>query len=834
MRKFQWFGLILLMILSIQTKAQNGFNFSCARDTTIDGCANPCITLKARIPNVKASTNDYVINPLSGSGGCFAPYVAANAPGNAVSLTIDDTYSSVVNLPFPFPFYGDAASPYNSLVVSTNGYISFNASLAGGYSHWSQTVGNVPNTGYDASLVMGVFQDLDPAYTTSPNQLIKYDILGVAPYRRFVFSVYKAPLFSTTCQNLINNTHQIVLYEGLGIIEVFVNGVEQCPSWNQGRKMIGLQDATKTKGIMAPGRTSTGPNWGSTNMNESWRFVPASGPTLYRGVELYDLNGNLVAIGDTTADVNGTFEVSFPSVCPIGTTTYIVRSKYAQFNNPNSFVYGTDTVRVISNNPLSATSATSPASCATSGIGSAAVFATGAAGPFEYSANNGLTWQTSSVFNLPPGTYTIKYRVINTTCTGTTSVTISADPNLVAGTYAVSNVLCNGGSSGVINATGLNGTGVFQYSIDGGVTYQSSGTFSNLAAGTYNIRIRDNSGCTRDTTINISEPTVLSASASTSNATCSINPTGNITLEAQGGGTTYEYSIDGVNFQASPVFNVFDGSYVVSVRDNNGCIITLNQVVGLTNDLFLNTRTDTTICFGGSIALTTNSYAGATFDWAGQGLSSSTSQSPVATPTSLGINSYTVTATLGRCTATDVVNITVNSQVQVIAGSDQSVISGESVQLNGGVSGATNYLWTSNPSDATLTSTTILNPIATPPVTTTYTLTATNAAGCTASDDITITVIPYCIKVKNAFSPNGDGINDKWQIYDQYDCLSNITLTVFNRYGSKVFESRDYRNNWDGTYNGKPCPDGTYYGVIEFKLISGKKFTKKTDITIIR
>jgi gliding motility-associated-like protein len=326
----------------------------------------------------------------------------------------------------------------------------------------------------------------------------------------------------------------------------------------------------------------------------------------------------------------------------------------------------------------------------------------------------------------------------------------------------------------------------------------------------------------------------LSATASTSNATCSINPTGNITLEAQGGGTTYEYSIDGVNFQASPVFNVFDGSYVVSVRDNNGCIITINQVVGLTNDLFLNTRTDTTICFGGSIALTTNSYAGATFDWAGQGLSSSTSQSPVATPTSLGINSYTVTATLGRCTATDQVDITVNSQVQVIAGADQSIISGESVQLNGGVSGASNYLWGSNPSDATLTSTTILNPIATPPVTTTYTLTATNAAGCTASDDITVTVIPYCIKVKNAFSPNGDGVNDKWQIYDQYDCLSNITLTVFNRYGSKVFQSRDYRNNWDGTYNGKPCPDGTYYGVIEFKLISGKKFTKKTDITIIR
>ncbi len=833
MRKIQWFGLIIFMLLSIQTKAQNGFTFSCAKDTTIDGCANACITLKARIPNVKSSTNDYVINPLS-SLGCFRQYVSPATPGTSTNLTVDDTYSSTVNLPFPFPFYDDAASPYSSLIISTNGFISFDVSKAGQYAHWSMASGNVPNTAYDKSLIMGVFHDLDPFYTTSPNQQIKYEVLGIAPHRRFVMSVYKTPQFSTTCQNLINNTHQIVLYEGLGIIEVFVNEVDQCPSWNQGRKMIGLHNANKTKGLMPPGRTAAGPNWGTNNMNESWRFVPASGPTLYRGVELYDLNGNLIATGDTTANVNGTFEVSFPNVCPVGTTTYIVKSKYAQFNNPNSYVYGTDTVTVISNNPLSATSATSAASCATAGIGSAAVFVSGAPGPFEYSSNNGLTWQTSSVFNLPPGTYTIKYRVIGTTCAGSTSITISADPNLVAGTYNISNVLCNGGNSGTINVTGLNGTGVFEYSIDGGVTYQASGTFSNLSAGTYNIRVRDNSGCIRDTTINITQPTVLSASAATTNATCSVNPTGNIIIEAQGGGTTYQYSIDGINFQPSPVFNVFDGSYVVTVRDNNGCTTTLNEIVGLTNDLFLSTRTDTTICFGGSIVLTTDSYTGATFDWSGSGLNSTSTQSPVATPTSLGLNTYSVTATLGRCTATEEVNITVNSQVQVIAGSDQSIISGESVQLNGGVSGADTYLWTSNPSDATLTSTTILNPVATPPVTTTYTLTATNASGCTASDDITITVIPYCIKVKNAFSPNGDGVNDKWQIYDQYDCLSNITVTIFNRYGSKVFQSRDYRNNWDGTYNGKPCPDGTYYGVIEFKLISGKKFTKKTDITIIR
>ena len=68
MRKFQSIGLFILMAITTQTKAQNSFSFSCAKDTTINGCASSCITLKARIPDVKSSTSNYVINPISGPG----------------------------------------------------------------------------------------------------------------------------------------------------------------------------------------------------------------------------------------------------------------------------------------------------------------------------------------------------------------------------------------------------------------------------------------------------------------------------------------------------------------------------------------------------------------------------------------------------------------------------------------------------------------------------------------------------------------------------------------------------------------------------------------------
>ena len=91
-----------------------------------------------------------------------------------------------------------------------------------------------------------------------------------------------------------------------------------------------------------------------------------------------------------------------------------------------------------------------------------------------------------------------------------------------------------------------------------------------------------------------------------------------------------------------------------------------------------------------------------------------------------------------------------------------------------------------------------------------------------------------CIFIKNAFSPNGDGINDRWQIYNTRECVTKITVNVFNRNGSKVYQVDDYFNDWDGTYKGKPLPDGTYYAVIDFVLVSGKRVTTKADVTILR
>jgi gliding motility-associated-like protein len=85
----------------------------------------------------------------------------------------------------------------------------------------------------------------------------------------------------------------------------------------------------------------------------------------------------------------------------------------------------------------------------------------------------------------------------------------------------------------------------------------------------------------------------------------------------------------------------------------------------------------------------------------------------------------------------------------------------------------------------------------------------------------------------DAFTPNGDGINDRWLV-NLIACYTKALVEVFNRYGNRVFRSDNYQNDWDGRWEGKPVPDGTYYYVITLELINGKKTYVKGNVTILR
>lgn len=179
------------------------------------------------------------------------------------------------------------------------------------------------------------------------------------------------------------------------------------------------------------------------------------------------------------------------------------------------------------------------------------------------------------------------------------------------------------------------------------------------------------------------------------------------------------------------------------------------------------------------------------------------------------------------------INVPVRTAPNVNAGADQTIVEGDQIMLTGASSGTpATVLWTS--SGAFVSGANSFTPVVKPAATANYTLTVTDANGCTASDNALVTVIPNCIKVMNAFTPNNDGQNDRWLVTDGNPCTDRIYVAVYNRYGNEVYRNDNYQNNWDGTYNGKPVADGTYYYNVSFRTITGKMISVKGDVTILR
>jgi gliding motility-associated-like protein len=244
-------------------------------------------------------------------------------------------------------------------------------------------------------------------------------------------------------------------------------------------------------------------------------------------------------------------------------------------------------------------------------------------------------------------------------------------------------------------------------------------------------------------------------------------------------------------------------------------------------------------CFGDpSTTLTATGSGLLWYSNASGGTGSSTA--PTASTGVAGNTTYYVSQTINGCESSPRTSIVVSvSQPIVDAGASLNVYPGSSTPVTAIYSGNNNgplatVLWTPssecNPDNQLST---VITPVATSG-SVTYQITVTDNAGCSATDDLIVNVINQCINVRNAFSPNGDGINDNWVVYDNNSCLKNVTVTVFNRYGNKVYQNSNYSNNWLGTYDGKPIPDGTYYAVIDFTLINGKKITTRTDVTVVR
>lgn len=214
----------------------------------------------------------------------------------------------------------------------------------------------------------------------------------------------------------------------------------------------------------------------------------------------------------------------------------------------------------------------------------------------------------------------------------------------------------------------------------------------------------------------------------------------------------------------------------------------------------------TTLTSGGGDALIPSTYA-----WYKDNALIS-GNGPTVSVGEAGTYKVKVTNVLANCSSEATQGVLVQ-EVLVNAGPDKSMYQGEATILEAFSNGNYSYSWlpVSNLSDPTA-----LQPVAKPMENTLYTITATSALGCSASDEVIVRVfVP--IRVPNAFSPNGDGKNDNWQI-DGLEKYPNTKVKVFNRWGSSIYsDNTGYQVPWDGTHNGSQLASGTYYYVIELK-----------------
>ena len=179
----------------------------------------------------------------------------------------------------------------------------------------------------------------------------------------------------------------------------------------------------------------------------------------------------------------------------------------------------------------------------------------------------------------------------------------------------------------------------------------------------------------------------------------------------------------------------------------------------------------------------------------------------------------------GPCIITDTVRITIEALPPAYAGPDVTIFEFSSTILN--ATGGGSYTWT--PSTG-LSDTTIFNPVASPEITTTYIVTVTSANGCVATDTMIVEVLPT-INFPDGISPNGDGTNDVW-IIDFIEQYPGNVVEIYNRWGELLFHADGYQQDWDGTYNGKELPIGTYYYIIDLHNEDIKPFTG--PLTILR
>lgn len=238
--------------------------------------------------------------------------------------------------------------------------------------------------------------------------------------------------------------------------------------------------------------------------------------------------------------------------------------------------------------------------------GTITINATGGTAPFTYSIN-GVTFQSSNVFNnVAAGIYTVTVNDANN-CSNTQTVSI-LNSNGPALSFTKSDAIC-GNATGIINATATGGTGPYTFSING-TSFQTGAVFPGVSPGNYTLTVEDAVGCRNSAAVTILNSPGPAATAVPATTFCN-SANGSITVVASGGTAPLQYSLNANNFQLSNVFNgLIGGAYTITIKDANGCLVTLSTTVGNSSGPTLSATASTATCSNANGSITVNGSGG--------------------------------------------------------------------------------------------------------------------------------------------------------------------------------------------------------------------------------
>lgn len=532
--------------------------------------------------------------------------------------------------------------------------------------------------------------------------------------------------------------------------------------------------------------------------------------------------------------------------------------------------------------------------------------------------------------------------VLSALCTGTYTITLTDDNGCtVTGTQAVSgpiavtitsvtptNLTCNGVNTGTI--TIVASAGVTGYSINGGATFQTTGSFTGLAAGTYNIEVQDINGCSATTTTTITQPAALTATSSPDVTIC-IGQSTTISVTPGGGTPAYTFAWNDPTSATTSSVSVNPTTttvYNVVVSDANGCgPINESVVVTVNPPLNVVALTSTTICPGATanISAVANGGNGGpyTYTWTndqdgtvlvGQNQTVSPSVTTTYTVTvtdGCGTPSATSSVTIGLYTlpvVTFVVDTNQGCTPVVVNFSNTmnpadvgtctwdfgdgttgsscnmthvystpgcydvtlTVVTTTGCTVNGVVDSMVcvfpipqaEFTFTPNPGGiffpdieftnltvggntytwdfASLGTSTAINPAFTFPNDTggvyQVCLSTVNTAGCFDSTCHNVIIQDeFIIYVPNAFTADGDGINDIFLPVLQGEDPNSYELMIFDRWGELIFVSNNKLIGWDGTHKNIKCKEDVYVWKVKAKRKSNsEKVQYIGHVTLLR